>query len=891
MSQTKQTPARMACFALISSLEQDLRDYIRHFPSDGSQPLIPADAREKALRRAGDDLSQNSKADLELLDYCDFGDISVILRALDTRGANLGLSEIASRVEGRTPSRNRVCHSRPLEPDDLPSLLELTDFVLRKQVQIPAPTVADVRRRLTEDPTFAFELVIPEYWQDDDDLLKHNLPIPEFDDTGFLGRQKDRTDVLKLLHSQYPVITLVGEGGVGKTALALRCLYDIVERGKSQPYDAIIWVSLRTSVLTIEGTKEIKDAVRTVLGLFQEAAKELGTPNTDRRQLEDLQAELLDYLGTFKVLLAIDNLETVDVAAIRPFLLGIPSGSKVLLTSRIGLGELEVRYPLEPLEKPAALHLARRFAQSLNLRQIVEAPEELLSRYVDALYRNPLLIKWFISGVSSGLAPATVVFGPQKTFEQAIAFCFENLFDRLSGDERYVLQVFSAATHALSRAELLLLTDMPVLNVDRALIRLHNSSMLRRTSLRSTQQYSLTDIAGAYLRKVAKPSGDLVKKVHSGLVGVRQLAQQELAGRAAYKYDRAVVEWSSNEELISASFLKKALWHIRAEEWGPASEAIERARELTPAFSEVYRIDGWVQCRLGDLHTAAESFRQSVDLSPNSPRARYSYAWFLMEDLKDLEGALHQFTHALRLDVDDGTLLTGRAICLVRLGRFDEAEEHYKKILATIDARPAKWRIATRDQAVEFYKRRIELDRTMRDPKAMGEHLLAGAKVLGDSKRNGDWDSKMQQTAVRLFTEVVRVWHLTNDAILATAIIEALAATSDEVVVGIWQSDPDLRDFASRNPHLWADLQSRFTQVRQLVVSRPDEERQQHIGYVDVLWGVFGFVREPNGDRWFFHQTEVRPPATFSRLAIGDAVKFELGSNEKGPCAQRVERM
>lgn len=890
MAQPKQIPTRMACFALISALEEDVRDYIRHTPRDLALNLIPPESREKAMRRSGDEASKEVADELELLDYCDFSDLAAILKTLDQQNPTRNLKETARRIEGSTPSRNRVCHSRPLEPDDFPNLLELTDFLLREQGEIPAPTVGAVRQRLVEDPTFAFELVIPEYWNDAVEP-KHNLPIPEFDDTGFLGRQKDRTDVLKLLQSPYPVITLVGEGGVGKTALALRCLYDLVERGDKQPYEAIIWISLRTSLLTLEGTREIKDAIKTVLGLFQEAARELGAPNADRLGLEDLQKELIEYLGSFKVLLAIDNLETVDVASIRPLLVDIPAGSKVLLTSRIGLGELEVRYPLEPLEKPAALHLARRFAQSINLKQIYEAPDELLGRYVDALYRNPLLIKWFISGVSSGLAPATVVFGTQKTFEQAIAFCFENLFERLSPEERFVLQVFGAAMHALSRAELLLLTEMAVLDLDRVLIRLHNSSMLRRTSSRTTQQYSLTDIAAAYLRKVSKPDAELVKKVHTGLASIRLLAQQELASRAAYKYDRAVVEWSGNEELIATSFLKRALTFIRAEEWQEARDAVERARELTPAFSEVYRIDGWVQSRLGDLHRAAESFRQCVDLAPTSARARYSYGWFLLEDLKDLEGALAEFTQALKIDNDDRTLLTARAICLVRLGRFDEAEEHYKKILATLDARPAKWRLATRDQATEFYKRRIELDRSMRDHRAMGEHLLAGAKILGDSRRLGDWDAKMQQTAVRLFGEVVREWRNTGDQQLADAIVNALAEVSDDVVMMIWSASSYLQDFAKENPDRWELLQSKLSAVKQLVVARPDRETQQHLGIIDVLWSVFGFIKEPSGDRWFFHESEVRPREAFQSMSVGDAVKFEIGSNQKGPCAQRVEPM
>jgi hypothetical protein len=53
--------------------------------------------------------------------------------------------------------------------------------------------------------------------------IQHKLPTPDFEDTGFVGRDQDRKNLGQLLTSAYPVINVTGEGGLGKTSLALRC--------------------------------------------------------------------------------------------------------------------------------------------------------------------------------------------------------------------------------------------------------------------------------------------------------------------------------------------------------------------------------------------------------------------------------------------------------------------------------------------------------------------------------------------------------------------------------------------------------------------------------------------------------------------------------------------
>ncbi len=99
----------------------------------------------------------------------------------------------------------------------------------------------------------------------------NNLPVPEYDDTGFIGRASERQSVMRLLYGAHHVVTITGEGGVGKTSLALQTLYDIAADDK-RPFDHIVWVTLKTETLTSAGVRQIADALTTPAKLLEHVA-------------------------------------------------------------------------------------------------------------------------------------------------------------------------------------------------------------------------------------------------------------------------------------------------------------------------------------------------------------------------------------------------------------------------------------------------------------------------------------------------------------------------------------------------------------------------------------------------------------------------------------------
>ena len=51
----------------------------------------------------------------------------------------------------------------------------------------------------------------------------------------------------------------------------------------------------------------------------------------------------------------------------------------------------------------------------------------------------------------------------------------------------------------------------------------------------------------------------------------------------------------------------------------------------------------------------------------------------------------------------------------------------------------------------------------------------------------------------------------------------------------------------------------------------------------------FGFIAPDDGGKdLFVHHTEIQAGGDYATLSDGQAVEFEVGQTEKGPCAQKV---
>jgi predicted ATPase len=154
-----------------------------------------------------------------------------------------------------------------------------------------------------------------------------NLPRPA---SAFVGRERERKEVVSLLRDGLRLLTLTGAGGSGKTRLAIEAATELVSETKN----GVFWVGLAP----LRDPGLVLDTVAQSLGA---------------------KAGLVEHIGERELLLVLDNFEQVVEAA--PALASIVEACpklQVLVTSR-GLLRVrgEVEYPVLPLADPDAVEL------------------------------------------------------------------------------------------------------------------------------------------------------------------------------------------------------------------------------------------------------------------------------------------------------------------------------------------------------------------------------------------------------------------------------------------------------------------------------------------------------------------------------------------------------
>ena len=900
--------ARNSCFALISALEQDLRALVKNLAdSANTDDILPPDGRRHAVTRWQSDNrsspSGHAENDLELLQYVDFLDLAKTLHRLRNSPAELHVDVkwLADQLQPLAATRNRVCHSRPLEPEDLTRCVDAAGRILNGVPHAELPALKDAVERLRTNPQSVLGVQIPSFWAEDT-AVHHNLPLAEFDDTGFLGRDQDRRQVLTLLRSHYPVVTIVGEGGVGKTALALRCLYDLLDES-SPPYDAFVWTSLKTSALTVFGLTDLAGAIGNTIGLLGDIARHFGPTNADADE-QDLTDEIIEFLEAYRVLLAIDNLETISGRQIRGLLSRVPRDSKILITSRVGLGEFETRYALDPLDQPTASALMRQFARVMGQTVIASADNRIVNGYCTKLFNNPLLIKWFVSGVAQGGDPNSLLNKKGNKFSDALSFCFTHLFDHLGDSELRIVTTLASAGRSLSATELSYLNhDLPPTDIEWALGILHNSSMVRRQPAGDSFSYVLTDSAYSYISRHRPPSKSQFTHIQQQLRKLRRIAEHERLVQAQYRYEIFTVRARSRDERIAGAFLRQALNAQKVGDIDSARDHVESAKRLLPTYSEAYRMAGLVETTAGNIFGAAEELEQAVQYDPESGICRYTYAQLLIRELEDFERALEQLEFAEKIDRDDPTLLGAIAMCLTRLGEYPRAADIYVRLLESVNQRPRKWRITTCDQAADCFRRWAERDYTNKDGPAVRNHVGQSLEILLNAAKSGNCDD---QTGGRIGkTMRIALIHATQSADIDYAekvvgfvaeIIQLLPGRRITVydlnrLVESFAGHRELQDRIVAMCH-GAGKAARGIAVAGLAGGAPASDVRREGRIRSLPEGVrFGFILDEEGETWFFHHNSLVDKSDWRVLKHGMVVSFKIGSNDRGPCAIAVQRV
>jgi LuxR family glucitol operon transcriptional activator len=640
---SKITEVRLTLAAFVYSIELDLRSIIQSeiipYISDlnffGDKLLVERTIGRFKKDNPGLDTDDNLYTVVEYIDFSDTFTILLKNKPFLNESVYNIIKQLKSKLDEIVPIRNRVMHTRPLLGGDFSTVYAFICEITIGNSEIWKNTI-QTKRKIEEDPNYVLSLSIPSITINTEEVY-HNLPLPDFDETGFIGRQKDVEDIKKILLSNNRVISIIGDGGIGKTALILKVAYDLVDLGKDCPFDIIIWTSAKATMLTSQGINEIKDSLKDFSGLVNSISEVV---DNSIKNSENQFEEILEYLSVFNVLLIIDNLETIHSEEIRNFIREAQQKCKIAITSRIGLGELEYPRVLNGLNEIESTKLIREFSRMRNNSVLLGLDQCTLASISKKLYYNPLAIKWFVSSVELGSTPNQVL----NNKDDLLNFCLTNVYDKISPESKLIIRTLLAARKNLSDAELVFLTELSALECRKAIIDLCKTTLIGREILknRDSQEisYFIPDFARDFLLRIETIDKYLIKKINEKLRILNKKLSDIQHTNELNEFSINSITYRNTNEQVVAKFLSEALALSKKGDCQKALQKIEEAKKIVPNYFEVYRISAFIKVILDDYIGADEDYKVGLDIEPENPRLLYYYAHFLLYNIGDSTSAI-----------------------------------------------------------------------------------------------------------------------------------------------------------------------------------------------------------------------------------------------------------
>jgi LuxR family glucitol operon transcriptional activator len=582
--------------------------------------------------------------------------------------------------------------------------------------------------------------------------ITNNIPPIDYDvDGGFVGRREDQKRIRELvLGDLHRVVTIAGAGGVGKTALVHRFCRSLLER-QSQPFDAIVWVSAKEERLTLTGIEPIEPDIRNYEQLLDRILEVHGWEDVLDADLsaKEENVEVILRCSEKGILLVIDNLETIRDERILESIKDMPPPTKVLITSRLGLGEVERRYPLKEMSGEDAVLLIRTLAREKDVKDLARLPDRILLKYANRMSRYPLAIKWVIGQIALGkpIRKATDQLASAKG--DIARFCFEAIYGQLDDDAKLVLSSLAATDSPLSRGTLLHVTGLDVERMDRAVKDLIIASLIvpEHSPSESDEiilRYRLIPLTLGYLRAKLEADPDLSRRINARIERVADQIEEARRATRHYRYAMQDLGATLEDERIAASLALTAYQMYQSGDYEGAVQMFQRASDIAPRMPRLYRNWAFIESSAGYHSRAEELMTKATSLDADDPAL-----WFAWGNLEKKRGRLEKsrrcFLRAKNLSPDDGAILGGLAEVEKRRGNYREADKLYIAAAEAPTGRGHRHMVITLTARADNLRRwgeRLARDKRLEQAKSKASKafdLASRAKDIDPSDEKSMW--------------------------------------------------------------------------------------------------------------------------------------------------------
>lgn len=466
---------------------------------------------------------------------------------------------------------------------------------------------------------------------------QNNLPSEDYDlDGGFVGREKEKRDIIKYIKSdQDRIITITGSGGVGKTAIALKVAYSFLTDSQNY-FDAIIWFSAKINKLTDDGIVSLSPDIKSDRQLVEDILKIVDSETlisfkNAKVPFDSFKNHLYNIFSSQKCLLIIDNLETIiENDLLISFIKDIPRPSQVLITSRKGMGEIERRYPISDMLEKDAIQLFRIIAKERKKLNLLSLQNETISELVKRVKCYPLLIKWSIGQIFLG-KDIEAAFCQIFAGESEIAkFSFNDVFSLLSDDAKITLfSMIVQGDKPVSRYVLMHLTNLTDDLFEDAIKELVMTSFIapesRETESGVITEYAMLALTRGFINNKLNDDSKSKEMLLTRHYHLSEQLQDFEKSQSSYSQSLFSLGIKTPEEQVAFNYVKAAKNFYHHNDLDEAEENFEKAIKIAPKFPYALGEYSKFEFNRGDIQKALRLAKDAINVNPENYHAWFNY--------------------------------------------------------------------------------------------------------------------------------------------------------------------------------------------------------------------------------------------------------------------------